>query len=263
MAFAIKQAAIPGATLLGGLAVPTVALTVGWRWAFVIGACLAFTGGRLAVDLHRPSAGTLRPTGKRDQPLFTLAVLGAGVGLGALAAASLGSFSVSAFTEAGFSEGAAGLAASAGSALVVIVRLRLGLWSDRTIRPHLPVIGAMAFVGALGWAVMAVMTPIALVAGGLLAYGVGWGWAGLFNVAIARANPNAPAAASGVTQTGTYLGVAVGPFVFGLLAEHVGYPAAWSFAATSAALAAVTITLGARIGGSAARDTVRAHVGSN
>ncbi|MGB3682885.1 MAG: MFS transporter, partial [Rubrobacteraceae bacterium] len=31
--FGIKQAAIPTATLLAGLAVPVVALTVGWRWA--------------------------------------------------------------------------------------------------------------------------------------------------------------------------------------------------------------------------------------
>ena len=256
-AFAIKQAAIPGATLLGGLAVPTVALTVGWRWAYVIAGGVALGGGLLATEADDHGESVVRPTGKRDQSLGTLALLGAGVGLGALAAASLGSFGVSAFTEAGFGEGAAGLATSIGSALVVLVRLRLGVWSDRTVRAHLPVVGAMVLIGALGWAVMAAMTPAALIVGGLLAYTFGWGWAGLFNVAIARANPNAPAAASGVTQTGTYLGVAIGPFVFGLLAEHVGYDVAWTFAAGAAVLAAMTISFGARLGRVHERGTVR------
>ncbi|WP_324274900.1 MFS transporter [Blastococcus brunescens] len=41
LAFGIKQAAIPLATLLAGLAVPALAVTVGWRWAFVSAAVLA------------------------------------------------------------------------------------------------------------------------------------------------------------------------------------------------------------------------------
>ncbi|WP_309246228.1 MFS transporter [Verrucosispora sioxanthis] len=43
LSFGVKQAAIPVSTLLAGVAVPTLALTVGWRWAFVAaaGAALA------------------------------------------------------------------------------------------------------------------------------------------------------------------------------------------------------------------------------
>src|SRR5205823_1137887 len=41
LSFGVKQAAIPLATLLAGAAVPAVALTVGWRWAYVIAAGLA------------------------------------------------------------------------------------------------------------------------------------------------------------------------------------------------------------------------------
>ncbi|MGE0511688.1 MAG: MFS transporter [Acidimicrobiia bacterium] len=263
LAFAIKQSAIPGATLLGGLAVPTIALTVGWRWAYVGGAAIALAGGALAIDVGdtAPSAG--RPIGRRDQSLRTLAVLGTGVGFGALAAASLGSFSTSALDEAGISEGTAGLLASIGSLLVMTIRLWLGAWSDRTARSHVPVVGAMVLVGALGWAVMGIMTPVALVAGGLLAYVFGWGWPGLFNLAIARANPSAPAAASGVTQTGTYLGVAIGPFVFGVLAEHLSYSVAWNVAAGSAVLAAVCIAVGDRMSPTPQRATVLLHERGN
>src|SRR5215211_9170273 len=52
LSFGVKQAAIPAATLLAGLAVPSVAVTFGWRWAFAGGAALA-----LAVAAFVP-AGT-------------------------------------------------------------------------------------------------------------------------------------------------------------------------------------------------------------
>src|SRR5688500_1267993 len=41
LSFGIKQAAIPIATLLSGAAVPAIALTIGWRWAYVIATGLA------------------------------------------------------------------------------------------------------------------------------------------------------------------------------------------------------------------------------
>ncbi len=41
LSFGVKQAAIPLSTLLAGAAVPAVALTVGWRWAYVIASGLA------------------------------------------------------------------------------------------------------------------------------------------------------------------------------------------------------------------------------
>ena len=51
IAFAVKQSGIPVATLLGGLAVPAVALTIGWRWAFAAGALLAVAAKRTALFL--------------------------------------------------------------------------------------------------------------------------------------------------------------------------------------------------------------------
>lgn len=36
IAFGVKQAAVPTSTMLAGLAVPAIALTVGWRWAFAL-----------------------------------------------------------------------------------------------------------------------------------------------------------------------------------------------------------------------------------
>ena len=56
LSFGIKQAAIPIATLLAGVAVPTVALTVGWRWAYLIGAGLALLA-LLIAPAGRRAAG--------------------------------------------------------------------------------------------------------------------------------------------------------------------------------------------------------------
>ncbi|MGH4022512.1 MAG: MFS transporter, partial [Pseudonocardiaceae bacterium] len=57
-AFAVKQSAIPIATLLAGLAVPAIALTVGWRWVFVsaavVGLAAALTVPRLAWQRPPP-----------------------------------------------------------------------------------------------------------------------------------------------------------------------------------------------------------------
>ena len=62
---------------------------------------------------------------------------------------------------------------------------------------------------------------------------------------MVRVNPNAPGAATGITQTGTYFGAVVGPVLFGLVAERLSFRAAWLGAGAMASLAAVTI-LGAR-----------------
>ena len=60
-----------------------------------------------------------------------------------------------------------------------------------------------------------------------VAFAAGWGWNGLYNLAVVRHNENAPAAASGITQAGIYLGGVFGPLVFGLAAETWSYALAW------------------------------------
>lgn len=54
-AFALKQAGMPVASLVGGLLVPTIALTVGWRWTYVVAAGIAATA---LLVLGRPSASS-------------------------------------------------------------------------------------------------------------------------------------------------------------------------------------------------------------
>ena len=88
---------------------------------------------------------------------------------------------------------------------------------------------------------------------------VGWGWAGLFNLAIVRLNPDAPGVATGITQTGTYVGAGAGPLLFGWIADNFSTERAWVAAALLALVAAATILVGGRLargGRLAATDVV-------
>ncbi|CAN5751241.1 hypothetical protein BH24ACT3_BH24ACT3_16720 [soil metagenome] len=250
MAFGVKQSAIPVATLLGGLAVPTVALTVGWRWAFVIGAALAL-GAAALVPAAPPSATATTTTRPRrrgraagDTPLAPLVVLGVGVGLGAAAAGTLAAFLVSSGVEAGLDERLAGLALTLGSAMGITVRLVAGFRADRRTGGHLRVVAAMLALGTGGYLLLATGAPVAHLLATPLAFGAGWAWPGLFNLAVVRANPGSPAAATGITQTGTYIGAVAGPLLFGAVAARWSYEAAWTSSAVLSLSGAVGMLAG-------------------
>ena len=242
LAFGIKQSAIPMATLLGGLAVPTVALTVGWRWAF-IGCAVA----ALVLAWRDPGAvpGELRRRGARrtsdDTRLRALVLLGLGAALGAAAAGTIGSFLVSAAVESGIAEGSAGTLAFVCSAAGITTRMVSGARADRRGGGHLVTVAVMLGAGTLGYIALATGEPALIVVGGLAGYCLGWGWPGLFNLAVVRSNPGAPGAATGITQTGTYIGAVLGPLLFGFAVDAWGY--GWSFlgSAVTSALAALAV----------------------
>jgi MFS family permease len=233
IAFAVKQSAIPVSTLLAGIAVPTIALTVGWKWAFAGASVVALFAAASVPNLPEPprdrAAPRMRP--RADVPTATMAVLAIGIALGAAAAGTLGAFLVSAGVDAGFSDG-------------VAVRLLAGVRADRRDGGHLRVVALMLAGGAVAYALLATGDRTVFLLATPLAFGAGWAWPGLFNLAIVRANPSSPAAATGVTQTGTYIGAVAGPLLFGLLADRGSYGIAWLAASVVALAASVAITAG-------------------
>lgn len=255
LVFGIKQSAIPMATLLGGLAVPLLALTIGWRWAFVLialAACVALS--TIPVAPSRPPAP--RTTQQRvrkpktsplpSSDLFPLLVVSIAGGLAATVGNSLGAFVVSSGVESGVAAGAAGMLLALGSVVGLTMRMLLGWLADRSSFQPLRVMAAMLLIGGFGCLLlMADVLPV-LALGTMLGFGAGWAWPGLFNLAVVRSRGDAPARATGITQTGVYVGAAAGPIVFGAAVEGMGYDRAWVMIAVVAMLSAGLALLAGR-----------------
>ncbi len=251
--FGIKQAAVPLASLLGGLAVPTLALTVGWRWAFVLAAVLSLVTALLVPKPSQPRTSTARHTATPLVPIDKLPIffLALGIGLGVFSASGLAAFLVSGTVDAGISKGAAGLVAALAGAATVIVRIGSGFLADRRGSSHFRVIALMMVFGALGYATLALgqglRVPALLIPGAVIALGIGWGWNGLFNFAVIEHHRATPARATGMTQLGGRLGGMLGPTAIGIFIDRFSYSAGWGLAASTCALAAVALTVGSKL----------------
>lgn len=245
LAFGVKQSAVPVATLVAGLALPLVALTLGWRASFIGAALLAVA---IVAVIPRPARGTTRRIGATrrvaESSVRALAVVAVGAGFAAGAASALGTFLVESAVTVGLSPASAGFVLASGSALAVVGRLLAGWWADSRASGLLVVVAIMLGSGAAGMALLATGSLTALWPGAVLAFGIGWSWPGLLNFAVVRLNPEAPAAATSITQTGVFAGAASGPLLFGFLVGTTSYRAAWSAAAMSMVAAAVFMLVG-------------------
>lgn len=236
--FGVKQAAIPISTLLAGAAVPVVALTVGWRWAFVLAGLLA-----LAAILLVPVEPAARKRAReRGQATGALIVIGLAATLAAASANALGTFLVSSAVAHGTAPARAGLALTLGGAICGLARVLGGRQADLRPDRQVGTIAGLLLCGALGLELLSVRGEAPLIAGVILGFGFGWAWPGLMTFAVVRLHPQAPAAATSITQTGVYAGGCVGPLALGAVADNAGYPTMWT-AASIAMLAAATLML--------------------
>jgi len=240
LAFGTKQAAVPLSSLLAGVSIPIIGLTVGWRWAFAGAAVLGLIAMRIIPPdtIRAPQRDGPQVPDARVAPLVLLAL---GVGIGAIGGNCAAAFLVSSLVADGFDASMAGLLLAAGSVIGIAVRVGSGWYADRLGHGSLLIVSALMAVGIVGFVLLALApTPAVTVAGVVLAFGGGWGFAGLILLAVSRTNPGAPAAAMGIVQVGPMGGTVVGPLLFGWLATEASYQAAW---ATMAALAAVGVVL--------------------
>ena len=266
LAIALKQSGMPTASMLSGFMVPALALTVGWRWAYVLGASLAVIGIVLVarvveesrpagvVDTSAESADSAPlppvPPAPVQPPIPSLApavgslsflpsartpvstkqeLLMAAVAGGCLsfAAGALNAWIVSSGVDAGLGEGSAGLMLSLGAATGITLRVVAGTRLDRMRHAPFKVAGLMVLFGAAGVALLTVRSPMVHVAATVIAFAGGWVWPVFTNYGIVRANRAAAGAATGITQMGVYVGVFAAPLTTGWLIEGYGYPTMW------------------------------------
>lgn len=246
LAFGMKQSGGPAAALLAGVAVPVLALAVGWRLTFA-----AFGGFALAAVLTVPrtglrGVGRTAPSREGDVNLGPLFVLTAGVAVCTALSAAFTGFSVTAAVQqGGLSESAAGLVFALGALIGVATRVALGHWVDGRPNTRFGVPALLVGAGALGFAVLSQGSgsPAVFMVAVPFSFATVWGWVGVFNYAVTRSNTTSPAAATGITLVGSNMGVVVGPAVFGLLFAR-SYSTAWLTAAVGSLLGAALLTVG-------------------
>jgi predicted MFS family arabinose efflux permease len=243
VAFGAMQAGAPIGAVLAGLALPAVAIPFGWRWAFVATAALAAAPAVLAPAVGRPGAAA---AGDRPRGLSSVHALAVTAWLASSAGTGLVSFIVLYAVESGMSESAAGLLLAGLSVAAAASRIALGLRLDRGGGDPLRPVAVMMVVGAGGFVALTSGAHPAIVAGALMAGGVGWAWPGALTSAVVARAPGAPAWAVGVMMAGLFAGAVTGPLATGLLAEREQFTAAWLTLAAFALAAAATVAVVSR-----------------
>lgn len=251
LAFGIKHTAIPAASLLAGLAVPGIAVILGWRWVLLIAAAASLALVLWAALFRTESHGRLMSHSSepdRGTPRGGLIIITIGAGFAAAVATSLGVFMVDSAVHSGMTPASAGLLFAASALLGLMVRIVLGAAMDRYpgSSPYL-LAANLLFGGAAGFLLLALAGGIWFMAGSLIAYGMGWSWPGILHFAVVRDNRMAAASATGVLLTGVSFGSAAGPLAFGVLTEATSYDTSWMVAATVAAAAAITFRIGRKM----------------
>lgn len=246
LALGLKQAAMPASTVAAGLAVPLIALTVGWRVAFALAAMASLT---LLVGARRMGSDIVRQTSvpaSRVPPpfsggIFTALVVGAA--LGATASSTLGAFMAdSGVRFSGLGEATTGLVVATAGTVGMATRIGVGWYVDgrheRT--PYLASI-LMLLLGAGGLLLVGTGDPQLYLLGAVVAYGAGWGWQGLIHFAVITKSRAGAARATGRLLTGFASGSALGPVFLGHAAERFGYGRMWALAAMAAVAGAIVI----------------------
>jgi MFS family permease len=258
LAFGVKQAVPTAAGLLGGLAVPTIAVTVGWRWAFASAAILS-----VLVLVHVLLTGrgdrssyAAPPTVLQGGRLLGLEglLLAAGVGVGSMSSSAITTFLVSSAVADGLSETWAGTLLAIASLAALLTRVSAGALADRRRSNHLVQVSGLLALGSIGCVVLYVASqdhvPQLFLPGAIVAIGAGWGWVGIFYLAVIERFSGREARATSAMQLASGVGTGVGPLVFGEVCAATSYGAAWATVGAISAAGAVVMLLGARCPGS-------------
>ena len=257
--FGLKHAGIPTSTLLAGLALPILVLTIGWPAAFAVAALLA------------PIVWLLIP-GEADTPASIV-----GVDEPAHGAAPLSVLQTDRARHCGcagdlvcdFAQHLSGSCCRRDRhqrggcrrpALRRFAHQHRGPSVSRGDERQISGAGLRRSRG-LAWSrcdrVLALRSSsgpwfVGLV---LAAFATGWGWPGVMTFTVVNANIATAAASSSITQAGIFLGAGAGPVLLGWTIDRAGFEASWLLVACALALAAA---VAGGIGGGIRADE-RAH----
>jgi MFS family permease len=241
-AMGIRQTGVPIGGMLGALLLPFVAAHLGgYRASLAVAALFVLTPAIVTFAIYRESfAERPPPQRKRDiaRGMATLArdprLIAVTIPCMVLVNAQLamnGYFTITAIQTLGIAPALASLLFAIAFGAAMIARLFWGWVSDRFLRDHIALLGmlclmasaALFVVASLHTGSIAVLVPVALVLGFTVA-----GWNGVMAAALAEiGGANRAGSALGLTLTAVFATSAVGPLVFGSIADHRSLAAGW------------------------------------
>ncbi len=253
LGFGVKQSALPAASMLAGLVVPTIGISLGWRWGFGLAAAVAALACVLIPIValtpttdRTPVKGADRLVpAKRRGPVYLFAL---GSVTGTIAMGSVMTYFVLWSVRSGIPVGTAGAVLAAASLGSIVLRVVGGIVADRKGGRVMGVVIAAITVGVVGIACIATGSAPLIYLGAFLTLTLSWSWPGLMLFSIARTS-DAPVSTISILQTGAYAGNAVGPGLFGLIIAASSYRVGWIVAAACMAVTAVLMIWGRSLRG--------------
>lgn len=241
-AMGIRQTGVPLGGLAGALLLPFVALHFGgYRAALGVAALLVVAPAVLVFTVYRET-GAERPAPSRKRDIVRgiaelaldprlIAVTIPAMLLVNVQLALNGFLTITAIQTLHVTPAVASLTFAAAFAAATFARLFWGWFTDRVMRDRIGLLGmlcvfasvsslAVAFLrpASIGW-----LLPVALVLGF-----TGAGWNGVMAAALAEiGGANRAGSALGLTLTGIFAASAIGPLVFGSIADHHSLATAW------------------------------------
>lgn len=244
----IKQSGVQAGIFLGGVTVPSLAVALGWRGAYVAVAAIPLVLAGVAAGVI--PQGTTEPTGSRrrgggplPEPILRLAVYGFLLGLSGAVTFLVPLYAVEVL---GFDPRVGGAVVALMGLVAVPGRI---LWSRRAERTgrFREALAAMAALSVAAstcfWASSAAPWLVWVAAVATAAGSSSWNSVGMVAV-MAEAGPEATGRASGVVLFGFLAGLGVGPPLYGRLVDLTGgYEPMWVIS-VAAAVVAVVVALG-------------------
>lgn len=249
VAFGLRQTAVPIATVTAGLTVAVVS-NESWRYAYLMPAILVLAAFTFMSANPIPSVTGGARRGRAVTPASRgLALVAMATGLGGAAAYILSALCIPYCISRGFGAREAGTLAAVGGIAALLARLGMGVGSDRHAFSKLRAAGFMLLLGGISFGGVAFGGSIVLAVAVVAAFATGSGWNGLALHSLVESFPDSATRATGTALTAVYIGAAVGPPLFELIAGRSGGDVAWACVMALTLTAGMLMLVAARSGG--------------
>ena len=246
LAYGFKQSATGLSTLLGGAAIPFVALNNQWRYVFGLG--VLFSLGILFKlnDMSLSKLSDLKFAKSREikvsqvkikhsyssevKLISTSFAIGAAVGAGLITYLPLSN------AEVGLNPTESSFVLILASSSSLITRFVVLLYMDRTKIDSIRICIGMMFFGSIGLFGLSTMSKGVITVSSVISYAFGWGWIGLITYKMLRISGGNLGSNVGLMQAAAAVGSILGPIALGAAYELSGFALMWQISASGLVL---------------------------